>query len=202
MHSTGCENITKYIIEKINELNEKNEIDPEVLEAVIAFMDRDDHPAMPPVHSDGLWYQHAIKTFFGIKTDDDWNCEIAALPNWKVNTGQPIDFEGALEYGLDRLDVDLGHLHFSMKHRDVIVSVKLVLKKSPWYKTAEQPHGCWFFFETWAFGDLSGCSTAQDCAWNVNKNTQTEIFDFLKELETHECDEYCNHEKFPDNEEE
>lgn len=192
MHSTGCEKITNYIIEKINELNEKYEIDPEVMKATLAFLDCGEHPPMPLIHHTGYWYQHAMKTFFGIKSDEDWDCEqLAELPNWDVRTASPMDIN-------DRGDgfiATLGHLHFTLKgERDLAISIKLDLEKL----TYRPEH---LFIESWPFGEISGCMEVHRY-FKVNEETKTKVFDFLKELETHECHEYCNSEKFPYDEEE
>ena len=161
---------------RLNELNEKYEIDPEVLKAVLAFLDCGD--------------QHAMKVLFGIKTDEDLNCTLEEPINWDVRTASHMKIN---DMG-DSFIAYLGHLYFTLKgERRVSLSIQLTLQTYT-YRPDD------LSIESWPYGELSGCTKANQY-FKVNEKTKTDVFDFLKELETHECHEYCNSEKFPDEEE-
>ena len=173
--------------ERLNELNEKYEIDPEVLKATLAFLDCGDHPAMPPVHHNGFRYQHAMKVLFGIKTDEDWNCALEEPINWDVKVASPMEVSEYKSW----FSAKCGHLIFTLKgERKISIGMQLNLST---------PYD--FKIESWPYGDLTGCMEANRY-FKVNEKTKTDVFDFLKKLETHECHEYCNSEKFPYDEEE
>ena len=183
------------MIERLNELNEKYEIDPEALEAALAFLDCGDHPKLALAHEHvkgHLLYSHAIRTLFGMKSDGEWSCELAELPNWDIRIASPMSILTTDDF----MHANCGHLYFTLKgERRVDISMKLELKTNTWRADT-------FYIEAWPFGDLQGCHQVQEYSFDVDEKTKTDVFDFLKKLEAHECDEYCNSEKFPYDEEE
>jgi len=181
--------------ERLNELNETYEIDPEVLKAALAFLDCGEHPklALAHEHDKGhLLYSHAIRTLFGMKSDGNWSCELAELPNWDIRIASPMEIH---EY-TDWFIANCGHLFFTLKgERNVSISMKLELRTNTW-------RADYFYIEAWPFGDLDGCNQVMEYSFDIDEETKTDVFAFLKNLETHECDEDCNSMKFPYDEEE